>query len=62
MNEENEYKETMVGLHRHLTESYDILITTLSKHQQKRVQHTVLKEAYKYLKETGEQMVSMMTI
>ena len=45
MNIEQEYKATMVGLDKYLTEKSDIKVTTLFKHQQNNGLCSVPKEA-----------------
>ena len=53
MNLEKEYKATMVGLQKYMTDKDDIHSQGVLKHQKSKALHSVPKEAETYLNEAG---------
>ena len=49
MNQEKEYKATMVGLYQYMTNKEDVQISTLLKHHTGKALYSVSKEATKHL-------------
>ena len=53
MNQENEYKATMIGLQTYMTNKDDVQIQAVLRHKNFKALHSVLKEAEKYQAEAG---------